>query len=137
MHLFFNALAYLAIIISYAPAAGFAVLGPVLDHAPPWAAAAFGAALLLAPPALSAVCTRKFDAPDLFGVASGELCYTSLFALPVILIALYHAAIANTAQAIHDFDFAATLCALGVAIALIGEALPLRPEDDREDNHDL
>lgn len=137
MHRFFNALAYLAIIISYAPAAGFAVLGPVLHSSYPWAATAFGAALLLAPPALSAVCTRRFDAPDLFGIASGELRYTSLFALPVILIALYHTAIANTDQAIHDFDFAATLCALGVAIALIGEALPLRPEDDREDNHDL
>lgn len=137
MHRFLNALAYVGFIISYAPAAGFAVLGPVLDHPPPWAAAAFGPALLLAPPALSAVCYRKFDAPDLFGIASGELRYTSLFALPVILIALYHVAIANTAQAIHDFDFAATLCALGVAIALIGEALPLRPEDDCENTHDL
>lgn len=137
MHRFFNALAYVGFIISYAPAAGFAALGPVFDHAPPWAAAAFGATLLLAPPALSAVCYRKFDAPDLFGIASGELRYTSLFALPVILIALYHMAIANTAQAIHDFDFAAILCALGVAIALIGAALPLRPEDDREDSHDL
>jgi hypothetical protein len=67
----------------------------------------------------------------------GELRFTSLFALPVILIALYHVANANTAQAIHDFDFAATLCALGVAIALIGEALPLRPEDDRENTRDL
>ncbi|MFA5950397.1 MAG: hypothetical protein WC807_08950 [Hyphomicrobium sp.] len=64
MHRFFNALAYLAVIISYAPAAGFAVLGPVFDRAPPWAAAALGAALLLAP---SAVCHRTFDAPDLFG----------------------------------------------------------------------
>ncbi|WBT37993.1 hypothetical protein [Hyphomicrobium sp. DMF-1] len=80
---------------------------------------------------------RKFDAPDLFGIASGELRYTSLFALPAILIALYHVAIANTAQAIHDFDFAATLCALGVVIALIGAALPLRPDNDRENTHDF
>lgn len=137
MHRFFNALASVGFIISHAPAAGFAALGPVFDHPPAWAAAAFGAALLLAPPALSAVCYRCFDALDLFGIASGELRYTSLFALPVILIALYHVAIANTAQAIHDFDFAATLCALGVSIALISAALPLRPEDEREDNHDL
>ncbi len=137
MHRFLNALAYLAVIISYAPAAGFAVLGPVFDHPPLWAAAAFGAALLLAPPVLSALCYCKVDAPDLLGIASGERRYTSLFAMPVILIALYHVAIANTAQAIHDFDFAATLCALGVAIALIGAALPLRPEDDREDRRDI
>lgn len=137
MHRFFNALAYLALIIAYAPAAGFAVLGPVFDHVPPWSAAALGSALLLAPPALCAACHRKFDAPDLIGIASGELRYTSLFALPVILIALYHVAIANTAQAIHDFDFAATLCALGIAIALIGEALPLRPGDDSENTHDF
>lgn len=135
MHRFLNALAYLAFIISYAPAAGFAVLGPAFDHVPPWAATAFGSLLLLPPPALSAACYRTFDAPDLFGIASGELRYTSLFALPVILIALYHVAGADTAQAIHDFDFAAFLCALGVA--LIGEALPLSPEDDPEDSHNL
>lgn len=52
MHRILNALACLAFIISYAPDAGFAVLGPVFDRAPPWAGAAFGAALLLAPPGL-------------------------------------------------------------------------------------
>jgi hypothetical protein len=70
MHRILNALACLAFIISYAPAAGFGVLGPVFDRAPPWAAAALGAALLLAPPVLSAVCYCKIDAPDLFGIAS-------------------------------------------------------------------
>ena len=137
MHRFLNALAYLAFVVSNAPAAGFAALGTAFDHPSPLAVAAFGAAVLLAPAALSAACYVKIDAPDLFGIASGELRYTSLFTLPVILIALYHLAIADYSQAVHDFDFAAILCGLGVVIALIGEALPLRPDDDRGDSQSL
>lgn len=136
MHHLLNALAALAFAISYASEAGAALFTPFFNFSCPLTLAACGAGALLIPAAASAACHHAFGDPDLFGIASGERRHTSLFALPVILIALYHVAAGDDRQALFDIDFAGTLCCIGIVVFLIGLALPDPPPDNGEHRPD-